>query len=63
MKMNKFINSKKINCSMKCISCGRELDRKGTYFKCPVCNEIIARCEKCRRSATPYKCKCGFEGP
>ncbi len=53
--------------ALKCSSCGRsvEADSYWVRFHCPECGEdIIVRCERCRKLAVKYKCgKCGFEGP
>ncbi len=48
-----------------CISCKQEIPLTDPFvkFECPVCGELIARCDKCRTFGHPYKCKCGFEGP
>ncbi|ADP77380.1 Zn-ribbon RNA-binding protein involved in translation protein [Methanothermus fervidus DSM 2088] len=50
---------------VRCISCKREipLGEKYVKFECPLCNEEIVRCEKCRTFGNVYRCKCGFEGP
>jgi len=38
---------------------------RAAKFNCPNCNEeLIWRCEKCRKFSRHYKCaNCGFEGP
>ncbi|MCD6381633.1 MAG: DUF1610 domain-containing protein [Candidatus Aenigmarchaeota archaeon] len=50
-----------------CTSCKRNVATEENWvkFKCPNCGEeIIVRCERCRKLSVPYICpKCGFEGP
>ena len=49
---------------VKCLSCGKELNRDGVVFKCPSCGKhIIIRCNHCRKVGVKYKCECDFEGP
>ncbi|MBS3163335.1 RNA-binding protein [Candidatus Woesearchaeota archaeon] len=52
---------------LKCNSCKEDIrvDTGSTAFKCPSCSkEIIARCNRCRKTAVRYKClSCGFSGP
>lgn len=48
-----------------CISCKNDIiaDEKSVSFKCPVCDDLIVRCGKCRKLMVKWKCDCGFEGP
>ncbi len=49
-----------------CISCGRDISiiDDSVVFKCPNCEEDIARCGKCRIRSVEYVSKsCGFVGP
>ncbi|MEW6294735.1 MAG: zinc finger domain-containing protein [Candidatus Diapherotrites archaeon] len=48
-----------------CSSCGREVTKDFTEFKCPKCGKSrIIRCAHCKVTSTPYKCiECNFEGP
>ncbi|MBP1928572.1 LSD1 subclass zinc finger protein [Methanolinea mesophila] len=48
-----------------CTSCNAPLAEQGaTEFKCPVCEQKIYRCFRCREQSIPYICaKCGFRGP
>ncbi len=48
---------------LKCISCGKSLNKEGIIFKCPSCGKKIIRCNHCRKIGIKYKCECGFEGP
>jgi Zn-ribbon RNA-binding protein len=49
----------------KCTTCNKIVAEEKTEFKCPSCGkETIIRCDSCKESVKPYKCKeCGFEGP
>jgi len=49
----------------RCTSCGVEVLKEYTEFKCPNCGESeFVRCWSCRVLGTPYICdKCGFTGP
>ncbi|MFH1403873.1 MAG: zinc finger domain-containing protein [Candidatus Altiarchaeota archaeon] len=49
----------------KCSSCGTEVLKNYSEFKCPKCGEKeIIRCDPCRKLGIAYKCdKCGLEGP
>lgn len=46
-----------------CVSCGKEIGRRGVVFACPSCGAEIARCFNCKSIDASYICKCGFEGP
>jgi predicted RNA-binding Zn-ribbon protein involved in translation (DUF1610 family) len=48
-----------------CVSCKRDISasEKSAEFKCPVCEEKVVRCGKCRKLMVKYTCECGFEGP
>jgi hypothetical protein len=50
---------------IKCTSCKQEIPLVDTYvkFKCPECDRIIYRCQKCRTFGHTYTCECGFKGP
>ncbi len=49
----------------KCITCGSNLiGTSYVKFPCPICDEVIYRCNRCRKLGNPYECpKCGFKGP
>jgi predicted RNA-binding Zn-ribbon protein involved in translation (DUF1610 family) len=48
----------------KCTSCNAPLAEEGwTSFPCPVCGDMICRCERCRHQSIEYACACGFRGP
>lgn len=50
----------------RCITCSADLSTVdgSVRFKCPGCGEeAVYRCGTCRKSAKPWKCKCGFGGP
>ena len=53
--------------TLRCVSCGKRVETESYWvrFPCPECgDEVIIRCERCRRLVNKYKCKkCGFEGP
>ena len=50
-----------------CVSCKTDISvvKGSTKFDCPSCEKAaIARCGKCRKIATKYKCtECTFTGP
>jgi predicted RNA-binding Zn-ribbon protein involved in translation (DUF1610 family) len=50
---------------IECISCKQEIPLNNIYvqFPCPECDELIARCEKCRTLSHTYVCGCDFKGP
>lgn len=50
---------------LSCITCGDVvvIGKGVTMFPCPMCDEIIVRCAKCRKLGRKYKSQCGFEGP
>ncbi|MBN2603322.1 MAG: DUF1610 domain-containing protein [Candidatus Thermoplasmatota archaeon] len=54
-----------MNKAEKCISCGKGLLERGSAtFPCPICTEVIGRCNSCREQSVKYVCtKCGFIGP
>jgi predicted RNA-binding Zn-ribbon protein involved in translation (DUF1610 family) len=49
----------------KCTSCGTEVSKGYTEFKCPGCGKsVMVRCDACRVLGTTYTCsECGFCGP
>ncbi|MFO7677233.1 MAG: zinc finger domain-containing protein [Thermoplasmatota archaeon] len=51
--------------AQQCVSCGKGLIERGsTTFQCPLCDEVIGRCNGCREQSIEYKCiKCEFTGP
>lgn len=48
-----------------CTACKKKVanDKTSVSFLCPKCGLEVIRCGMCRKTAVPYKCKCGFEGP
>jgi len=50
---------------LRCVSCGDvvAIGNGATKFPCPMCDETIIRCAKCRKLGRKYKSLCGFEGP
>ena len=49
----------------KCSTCGTEVMKMYTAFKCPKCSKSeIVRCGSCRGLGAEYVCpECGFSGP
>lgn len=50
---------------LRCISCGGYvvIGDGSVAFPCPLCDETIGRCSRCRRIGKRYTSSCGFEGP
>ena len=48
-----------------CNSCGAAISvgDGSVKFQCPNCEEMIGRCNRCRKQGKAYKSKCGFVGP
>ncbi|MCL5101303.1 MAG: zinc finger domain-containing protein [Candidatus Parvarchaeota archaeon] len=49
-----------------CLSCGKDIAviKDSVIFKCPNCNNEIARCGKCRIKGAEFTCPvCGSVGP
>ncbi|MFQ6105855.1 MAG: zinc finger domain-containing protein [Candidatus Hydrothermarchaeaceae archaeon] len=50
---------------VRCISCGAyiQVGSGSVKFECPMCEESIGRCTRCRELGKRFTSKCGFEGP
>jgi len=49
----------------RCVTCGINVTgTNAAKFRCPVCDQQIHRCAKCRKQSNQYDCpECDFRGP